>query len=57
MTDQQPDEMTTTVSHVVPVSLKAWIKDQAVQRGISASQVVRQALEAAKALTEKERAA
>jgi Arc/MetJ-type ribon-helix-helix transcriptional regulator len=56
MTDQQPDEMTTTVSHVVPVSLKQWIKDQAAQRGISASEVVRQALEAARSAQVKEAA-
>lgn len=55
--EQQPDEMTTTVSHIVPIALKQWIKEQAAAKGISASEVVRQALEAARAASEHEASA
>ena len=43
-----------TVSHRIPITLVDWIEEQAEQRRITKSAVLRQALEAAKAESEKQ---
>lgn len=47
-------DVTKTVSHVVPVTVALWIEREAARRGVSKSRVVTDVLEAAKAASDKQ---